>query len=239
MRYILICLMTLSLVSCDPKDINKALEMISEAGGGTFNVADGLKEALSFGVDESVKKLSASNGYKNSIYKILLPEETANLVTKLRIVPGFEKFETTAITKINQAAEDAAKKAAPIFTRAITQMTFDDATRILMGADNEATNYLHRKTYNSLTAQFTPVIEQSLNKFGAVDYYADAVNYYNQKIAALFGLKKLNPSITQHVTSKALEGLFDLIQKKEKKIRTDVTQRKTELLRQVFAKQDN
>ncbi len=238
MRYLFFFCMILGISSCDPKDINKALEILSDASQ-SYNVGDGLKEALSLGVEESVNKLSKTNGFKNSVYKILLPEETATLVQKLRVIPGFEKFENVAIDKINQAAEDAAKKAGPIFTRAITQMTFDDATRILMGENNEATNYLHRKTYNQLTAQFSPVIETSLNKFGAIDYYADAVNYYNKSIASLLGLKKLNPSIVDHVTSKALEGLFDLIEKKEFKIRTDINQRTSELLRQVFAKQDN
>ena len=225
--------MTLGLVSCDPKDINKALEILGENGSG-FNVADGLKEALRFGVDSSVKKLSADKGYRNSIYKILLPEEAEIVVNKLRFIPGFENVEQTIITKINQSAEDAAKKAGPIFVNAITSMSFNDATKILMGNNNAATEYLHGRTYNSLYSEFSPVILNSLNKFGAVDYWADAVNAYNK----IPFVNKINPDLTDHVCSKALVGLFSLIEKKELGIRTDLNQRTTALLKDVFARQD-
>lgn len=238
MKNLIFFFLSLSLISCDPKMLNQALDILSESGT-TFNVADGLKQALNFGVKESVNKLSKSNGFKNSVYKILLPDGTAKLIEQLRVIDQFAKFENQAISKINQAAEHAAKKATPIFVNAITSMTFDDATNILMGRDNAATSYLHNRTYNNLYSEFKPVIKNSLNQFGASDYYADGVNFYNKNIASLFGWKKENPDIVDHVNKKALEGLFALVQVKEKKIRTDVSERTTDLLKNVFAKQDN
>ncbi len=225
--------MTLGLVSCDPKDMNRAIDLMNEASK-SYSVADGLKEALRVGVDNSVKKLSASNGFKNSIYKILLPEEAAPIIAKLRFIPGFDNFEDKIIDLVNKSAEDAAKKAGPIFASAITSMSFDDATQILMGKNNAATQYLHNKTYSKLYGQFTPVIKNSLNKFGAVDYWADAIKAYNK----IPFIKKMNPDITDHVSTKALEGLFSLVEKKEQGIRTDVTQRTSDLLKDIFSKQD-
>jgi uncharacterized protein DUF4197 len=73
-----------------------------------------------------------------------------------------------------------------------------------------------------------------INKFNAIEYWADAVNAYN-KIPLV---EKVNPNLDQYVTEKALDGLFAMVAKKELQIRTDITSRTTELLRKVFAKQD-
>jgi hypothetical protein len=233
-KYLSILCLTLGLVSCDPKQIQSALDLLNSSGGTSFSVADGLKQALEVGVDTSVKKLSAQGGYMNSVYKILLPEDAQKVINVVKKVPGFDNIEQRILSKINESAEDAAKKAAPIFVSAIRGMTFADATDILMGNQNAATTYLHNKTYNPLYGEFKPVIVNSLNKFGALDLWADVVETYN-KIPLL---QPLNPDMADHVTGTALKGLFSLIEVKEKGIRTDVTQRTTDLLKDVFAKQD-
>ena len=74
----------------------------------------------------------------------------------------------------------------------------------------------------------------SLNKFGALDLWSDAINKYN----SLPFVTKINPDLADHVSSKALVGLFSLVEKKELGIRTDISQRTTDLLQKVFAKQD-
>jgi hypothetical protein len=222
------------LISCDPKDFEKILNAGTNTSLTQTEISSGLKEALDAGVQQGVKTLSANNGYYESVYKILLPQEAAKIIDKLRFVPGFSDLEQKAIKKINQAAEDAAKSASPIFVKAIREMSFADVTSILMGEKNAATQYLHQKTYTKLYDEFNPVIINSLNKFGAIDLWKDAVTQYN----ALPFVEKINPDLDDHVTHKALEGLFLLIEKKELGIRTDLQQRTSDLLRKVFAKQD-
>ena len=51
-------------------------------------------------------------------------------------------------------------------------------------------------------------------------------------------INKVNPDLSDHINTKALFGLFDLIEVKEQGIRSDVSQRTTKLLQEVFAKQD-
>lgn len=114
-------------------------------------------------------------------------------------------------------------------------MTIRDATGILMGDKNAATEYLIRTTRQSLYNEFRPVINQSLDHFGALELWSDAINAYNQ----IPFVNKVNPDLNDHVTQKALDGLFDLIEKKELGIRRDISQRTTDLLKKVFAKQDN
>lgn len=230
MRYSLI-LILIFLFSCDPKDFGK---LIQNSQLSNAEIANGLKEALMLGTNDGVLTLSANNGYFDSPYKILLPEEASKVIDKLKFIPGFSNLEQEAIKKINQAAEDAAKKAGPIFSAAIREMTFSDLMNVLLGEKNAATQYLHSKTYDQLYNQFQPVIIESLNKFGALDLWTKAITKYN----SLPFVEKLNPDLGDHVTHKALFGLFSLVEQKELAIRSDIRQRTSDLLRRVFAKQD-
>ena len=226
----LLMIMTLSLVSCDPNTLSQILSVPTSQA----DVASALKQALSIGAEKSSQQLSASGGYYDSIYKILLPEEANTVISKLKFIPGFTNIEEEIIKKINQGAEDAASKAGNIFLGAIKQMTIQDAMGILMGEKDAATNYLHKATYNALYSEFNPVIVNSLNKFGALDYWTKAVNKYN----SIPFVDKVNPDLADHVTAKSLVGLFDVVEKKELGIRTDISQRTSQLLKDVFAKQD-
>ena len=77
-------------------------------------VADGLKEALDQGIAQAVDKLSAEDGYLKSQYKIEIPSEATKVISKVKMVPGFENIERDLIEKMNRAAESAAKKAMKI-----------------------------------------------------------------------------------------------------------------------------
>lgn len=224
----------LSFTSCDV--LNEiGGDLLGEGGLTSAQIGNGLKQALEIGITEGSKKLSNKDGYFKSAYKILLPEDVRKVTEKLSNVPGFNKVEEVLLEKINRGAEDAAKKAAPIFKSAITSMSFSDALNILMGADNAATGYLDGATRPKLYSEFNPVIITSLNKFGAIDYWEKAVTKYN----SLPFVNDVNPRLDDYVTTSALDGLFKMVEKKELNIRKNVSQRSTDLLKQVFAKQDN
>ncbi|MEP6646715.1 MAG: DUF4197 domain-containing protein [Saprospiraceae bacterium] len=224
----ILCLFTaLLLPSCDTLK-----SVLSEPT--TAEIGSALKQALEFGINEGANLLSQRDGYLISPYKILLPEEARRVTNRLKIIPGFSDLENVIVEKLNHAAEDAAKSAAPIFVDAIRSMSFDDALNILMGSKNAATQYLQGKTYTPLYDQFHPVIVTSLNKFNAIEYWADAVNAYNK----IPFVEKVNPKLDEYVTQKALDGLFGMVAQKELAIRTDITTRTTDLLKKVFAKQD-
>lgn len=232
MKKVYLFLLPLFLVACDPADLQKAMDSLNTVTNA--DVANGLKQALNFGVDDSVKFLGKEGGYYNSIYKIILPPEVKKVTDKLKIVPGFSNVEEVLIKKLNQGAEDAASKAGPIFFDAIKSMSFDDAMGILMGPKDSATTYLNDRTYNNLYSEFDPVIDNSLNKFAVQEYWGKAINAYNK----IPFIEKANPDLGDYVTTEALKGLFSLVEKKELGIREDVSQRTTDLLRKVFEKQD-
>ena len=207
-------------------------QVLGEDGG---NIGLGLKEALENGVGSAVDQLSAKDGYLGSIYKIAVPEDAQKIIKTVEKLPGFDNVEETLIQKMNEAAELAAKEATPIFVDAIKGLTFKDAKAILTGDDNAATQYLSRQTRQKLYDAFLPVIQNSLDKVNARTYWTSVVNAYN-KVPLV---KKLNPELDDHVNDKALDGMFGLIEVKEKGIRTDVSQRTSPLLREVFAQQSS
>lgn len=197
-------------------------------------ISRGLKEALVKGIGKGVEFLSKRDGYYKSAYKILLPEEARRVTDKLRVVPGFEKLEDELLEKINRGAEDAAQEAKPIFVNAIAQMSFQDAKSILMGADNAATQYLHKTTYQQLYGKFNPKIVSSLDKVGMRSVWKKAADTYN-KIPLV---SKVNNDLDDYITKEALKGLFAKVEEEEKNIRRNRTARTTDLLKKVFAQQD-
>jgi len=202
--------------------------------GGDLNVSDGLKEALNIGISKGADALAQQGGYLNSPYKILLPPEARSVANRLKMVPGFSGVEDDMTKKLNDAAEKAAVKAKPIFLNAIREMTFTDAMDILMGKENAATAYLQSKTWDALYKDFSPIVIASLDEVGARKLWSEAASANNK----LPFVKKANPSLDDYVTKEALKGLFAMIAVKELEIRKNQGARTTDLLKNVFSKQD-
>lgn len=233
-KKIFLAILCFQLMSCDPAALQKALEPPGTGELSTVEISGGLKGALEIGIGKGADLLSKRDGYYKSTYKIMLPPEARKVADKLRNVPGFTNVEETILEKINRGAEDAAKKAKPIFVNAIRQMTFADAMDILMGDKNAATTYLNRMTHAALYQEFNPVIAESLDKFNARKYWNDAVDVYNK----IPFVEKANPDLDDYVTNEALAGLFGMVEQEELNIRTNISARTSDLLKRVFAKQD-
>ena len=206
-------------------------------GGGVLTqeqIGNGLRQALDNGIQNQVSKLTSENGfYKNELVKILLPEELQAVDKGLRKI-GLSNLADEGIKVLNRAAEDAVKTATPIFVNAVKEITFADAKNILLGEQNAATDYLETKTTESLYNSFSPVINNSFSKVGADKVWSNLINKYN----SIPFVKKVNPDLTDYVTSEALKGVFTMIKVEEKGIREKAGLRNTALLRQVFALQD-
>ena len=199
------------------------------------DIAAGLKEALDKGIDKQVSKLTATDGfYKNEMVKILLPDELKKVDEGLRKV-GLGSLADEGLKMMNRAAEDAVKEATPIFVSAVKDMTFNDAKNILMGDDRSATTYLEKTTTTQLYSKFNPVIKSSFGKVGADKVWENIINKYNK----LPFVDKVNPDLTDYVTSKALNGVFTMISIEEEEIRNNISERTSPLLKKVFALQDN
>lgn len=227
-------LLALLLGACTTAQINQAIGDVQKGLGQesltTSEVAEGLKEALIKGISSGSDIVSQLDGYfKNPEIKIPFPPDVRKVEDRLRQV-GLGGEVDKFIMTLNRGAEDAAKEAKPIFISAIRSMTIQDAWGILRGEDDAATQYLRRTTGEQLAEKFKPVIQQSLSKVNATKYYGDIVNTYN-KIPLV---EKVNPDLDDYATAKAIDGLFVMIAKEEKRIRQDPVARTSEILRKVF-----
>jgi len=223
----------LMLNSC--AELQQVVNQLPQGGTlGNADIAAGLRQALDFGIEKQVSKLTQRDGfYGNSLVKILMPQELQKVDKALRDV-GLGSLADDGIKMLNRAAEDAVKEATPIFVNAVKDITFDDAKNILLGADNAATQYLEGKTTTALYDKFQPVIQSSFAKVGADQIWTSLINNYNK----IPFVNKVNPNLTDYVTTEALKGVYTMIAVEEKEIRNKVGSRTTDLLRKVFALQD-
>jgi hypothetical protein len=232
MKKILITLSVVMFVSC--AEMQQVLQQLPQTQGMGLDISGGLKEALNNGISKQVSKLTAVDGfYKNEAVKILLPDELKKIDSALRNI-GMSKLADDGLKAINRTAEDAVKEATPIFVNAITGMTFSDAKNILLGNENAATNYLQTATTSALYGKFNPVIKSSFAKVGADKIWTNIITKYN----SIPLVTRVNPDLTDYVTTQALNGVFKMVAVEEKNIRVDLNSRTSDLLKQVFALQD-
>lgn len=233
MKKIIAVLILFSLVSC--AELQGVIDSLpTDAGLSDQMIGSGLKQALDFGIDKQVKKLTSKDGfYKNQLVKIALPAELQKVDKTLRSL-GLGKLADEGVKALNRAAEDAVKEATPIFVNAVKEITFNDVKTILLGTDNAATQYLEGKTTTALYDKFNPVIKNSFGKVGADQIWTNLITRYN----AIPLTADVNPDLTDYVTQQALQGVYKMIAVEEKQIRTKSQSRTTDLLKRVFALQD-
>ncbi|WP_303315864.1 DUF4197 domain-containing protein [Flavivirga abyssicola] len=234
-RKFLAVVLIFNLTAC--AELQQVVNQLPQGGGGIIGnteIASGLRQALDFGIDKQVTKLTQTDGFfKNELVKIVLPQELHKVDKALRDV-GLSKLADEGLKVLNRAAEDAVKEATPIFVDAVKGITFADAKNILLGKNDAATRYLNSKTQTALYNKFSPVINNSFSKVGADKIWSNLINKYNN----LPFTNNVNPDLTDYVTGEALKGVFTMIAIEENEIRTKLSSRTTDLLKKVFALQD-
>ncbi|MGB3849250.1 MAG: DUF4197 domain-containing protein [Tunicatimonas sp.] len=241
------CLLLLPIVLLTSCDVLQGV--LNSAGSGGLTSAEivrGLKTALKKGAKYAGDNASQENGYLNNPVvdiRIPLPDKLQRVERNVRKIPLVgDRVVDNFITSMNRGAEQAAKKAAPIFVDAITSMTVSDGLGILQGGDEAATNYLERATTASLTSAFRPIIKSALDQTKATDYYnalKNAISTFNRTPL----VSKINvnvgelPVLEDYATEMALNGLFKLVAREEKKIRDDPFGQSEQILRKVFGSQ--
>lgn len=192
--------------------------------------ASGLREALVQGITKGADQASQTDGfYLNKLIRIPFPPDAQKVATTMRrlgLGSQVDKFELS----LNRGAEDAARKAKPIFLSAIKSLTFSDVWNILTGQQDAATQYLKRTTTAQLSTAFQPIIQQSLDKVGATRYYTDLSSRYNM----IPLVTPVETDLNKYATGKAIDGLFVLVAQEEANIRENPVARTTALLRKVF-----
>jgi hypothetical protein len=196
----------------------------------TEKISAGLKEALKVSTSRAVASTGRPDGFlKNEAIKILLPEKLRNANRGLRLVGMSPQLDELEIG-MNRAAEQATPKAKEIFLNSLSQMTIDDARKILSGSDTAATEYFRAKSSADLATAFTPIVNDSLQNVGVVRQY----NQVMQNPLASGLARSQSFDLNKYVVGKTLDGLFYTLGQEEKKIRTNPAAQTTSLLKEVF-----
>lgn len=203
-------------------------------------IIKGLKDALNISIENSVSQSSVLDGFwKNTLIKLPFPEDAKKVkdaALKLKMKAQVERFEMT----LNRAAEEATKKALPIFLNAIKNMQISDGLAILNGGNGSATRFLQANTTNELKTAFRPEVDKAIQAVELTKYWEPLASNYN-KVNVFTGGKNINPDLNGYVTERAISGLFKLVEIEENKIRKDpnaavkgITTTATETLTKVF-----
>ncbi|MDX1348032.1 MAG: DUF4197 domain-containing protein [Thiomicrorhabdus chilensis] len=188
------------------------------------------KEALSLGSKAVVSQLSVKDGFNaDQAIHIPLPDELKRVKSLLGNVGMGHLMEDLEL-KLNRAAEAATPEAQALFLNAIKSMTFEDVQTIYQGPKDSGTQYLKSKTSDDLKQKMRPIIEQTLNRVGAVNTYDKVMHEYK----SLPFVPDVKADLLNHVTQKGMDGMFYYLAKEEEKIRKDPVKQTTELLKKVF-----
>jgi hypothetical protein len=233
LRFLSLSIIVFQLSSCAQlQQVVENLPQVQQAP--TIDIAAGLREALTLGIDKQVSKLTQKDGFfKNERVKIVLPEALTKVDKALRTI-GLSNLADEGLKVLNRAAEDAVKEATPIFISAVKDIKFEDAKIILLGNHTAATEYLTTKTEKVLYQKFNPIIQHSFTSVGADKIWNTLIQKYNK----IPFTESVNTDLTDYVTKEALKGVYKMIAIEESQIRSQLSSRTTSLLQQVFKLQD-
>ncbi|RZI80503.1 MAG: DUF4197 domain-containing protein [Rubrivivax sp.] len=207
----------------------------SSAQAAAFSLADAngaLRAALERGADVAVKQLGQADGFMgNDKIRIPLPEVLEKAAPLLRAM-GRGRQMDELVGAMNRAAENSVSMALPLLRNAIKSMSVQDARQILAGGEHAVTDFFAGKTREPLTGQFMPLVNKAVEKLSLAQRYNELAGK-----AASLGLVKGRQAATvqQHVTTKALDGLYFVIGEEERRIRNDPVGTGSALLKKVFS----
>ncbi|MEL7546500.1 MAG: DUF4197 domain-containing protein [Pseudomonadota bacterium] len=208
----------------------------SSQSGGTTGIAQadieaGLRQALEIGTERVATQIGVVDGYwRDPQIRIPLPGRLADVQTQLARIGQSGPLDDLEL-RMNRAAESAVPEAKAIVIDAVRGITIDDALQLLNGSETAATDYLRRRTEGSLSASFTPHVEDALAEADAY-LLLDSVVAGNPLLNSV--ASDYRSSMTEHAVQLGLDGVFYYLAKEEQKIRENPVARTTELLRRVF-----
>lgn len=223
----LIAISSFSLSSCD------TLKQLGILAPTEFEMAAGLKDALSQGLFRSFDAFADPNG--NPLVRFVFPGDAARVEKTLRDL-GLDKLVDQVTGKFTRATSDAVVAAKPIFLNSLKQMSIRDAVSILItNKQHAATEYFKSTMSPELMTAFRPIVDSTIRTEGAAKDWSSIVNVYN-KIPLIS--KPLEPTLTDFIAARAIDGMFSIVANEEEQIRSKVEYRKTDLMKKVFGYAD-
>lgn len=209
------------------------LDELATSGEGNdeeARIASGLREALQIGTERAANRVGRIDGYlANEMIRVGLPDSMRSAAARLRQLGLGSQVDQLEVA-MNRAAEAAAEEAVGLFREAISGMRPADVMAVFRGGEDAATRYLRDQSESRLRQRYQPIVRHHLDQVQGLATYRDIAERWNR----LPLVDPLEVDLEAHVTSQALDGLFQILAEEERRIRTDPAARTTQLLREVF-----
>ena len=196
------------------------------------DAAAGVRAALERGALAAVSLLGRTDGFLgNPQVRIPLPGYLEK-AAKLMKATGQGRRVDELVTAMNRAAEAAVPEARTLFVSTVKNMSVEDALGVVRGGPTSVTDYFAGKTRTPLGEKFLPIVTRATEKVKLAERY----NQIAAKAAGMGLVKGNEVSVQQHVTARALDGLYLMIGEEEKKIRADPLKTGSAILKKVFGR---
>jgi hypothetical protein len=197
-------------------------------------IAGGLKQALSVGVQRAVATLGKDGGFLNDAHVAIPMPDRLRTAERVLRAAGQDRLADEFIATMNHAAEQAVPQAASVLADSVKQMTLADARTILTSTNNAATAYFRQTSETNLYERFLPIVRQATEQTGVTAAYKKIISKTSLGGFAAPFLSQDTLDLDGYVTRKTLDGLFLKIGQEEQRIRQDPLARTTALLEKVF-----
>ncbi|MET0208637.1 MAG: DUF4197 domain-containing protein, partial [Burkholderiaceae bacterium] len=189
-----------------------------------------VRAALERGAQAALATLGRTDGFLgNPQVRIELPGALKDAARLLRTTGQGRKIDEL-VTSMNRAAEQAVPEARTLLVSTVRNISVEDALRIVRGGDNAVTRFFEDKTRSPLSQKFLPIVTTATERQALSEKYNAVAGR-----AAGFGLlRKQDANLQSYITERALDGLYLMIGKEEKKIRQDPVGTGSAILKRVF-----
>ena len=183
------------------------------AAPSTLETISAVKEVMNssaYRAIETLAKLNSEDGMMS-----LLPEEMAPVLNTLKTL-GLSKEIDKTTQKIGEVSEIALMESKGIMSDAIKEVDLGDAVAIVTGGEDAATQVLREAMYGAVKKRYSAKLDNELDKTDVKQYWGQATTAYN-----LFAKEKIDQSLSDYMSEKAVDAVFLAMGKEETEIRKD------------------
>ena len=178
------------------------------------NLEPAIRRLLTLSSQRAFARVLTDQGFfRDEVTRIQPPPQLggSTLTATLAVALGTRAVQDRLIRVVNQAAEEGARRAAPVVYASIRDMTIADASSIARGGPTAATAYLERSMGERIFDAIFPGVGEALRlaENGVVQralQYATGINF---------------PGLQADVTRKTAAALYRAIGREEAAIRAD------------------
>jgi len=183
-----------------------------------------IKEVLNGSVAKALMGLAKSSGGLEAV----LPDEVKPVIATLRTL-GLGKEIDMLDDKVGDASEIVLVEGQGLMKDAISEFKVTDAANIITGGENAATEALKNVMYAAVQKRYSERLDSELAKVDETKHWDTAVSTYN-----LFAKKKIEGSLSDFLSRRAVDAIFIAMGKEEAVIRGNPEALGKEVVTRVF-----